>query len=357
MNIVEATKSYESWLGKITKLRRSELDRKHQIMRDNKFAFLRATYYRWAQIWVDVCPELARDPSVLAVGDLHVENFGTWRDIEGRLVWGINDFDEAFRLPFTNDLVRLATSAYMAIEEGELSIAPKAASTAILRGYSASLDGGGLPLTLVDTSTPLRDMVRDRLKTPERFWNKMAGFPALREPAPKEIKRMIQDSVPGEMELRYLNRVAGAGSLGKERFTAMGMWCGGYICREAKALTASACEWALNGKKGDGRINYEEILARAVRCPDPMIAVRGSWLLRRLSQDCFKLTLDHLPAKRNETDLLYSMGWETANIHLGSARAKDLAKNLSRKPSRWLHQAAKAMRDETERDWRRWVKG
>jgi len=36
---------------------------------------------------------------VLAVGDLHVENFGTWRDAEGRLIWGVNDFDEAWRLP------------------------------------------------------------------------------------------------------------------------------------------------------------------------------------------------------------------------------------------------------------------
>jgi uncharacterized protein (DUF2252 family) len=25
-----------------------------------------------------------------------VENFGAWRDVEGRLIWGINDFDEAW---------------------------------------------------------------------------------------------------------------------------------------------------------------------------------------------------------------------------------------------------------------------
>src|SRR5260370_32652719 len=47
---------------------------------------------------------------VLAVGDLHVENFGTWRDAEGRLTWGVNDFDEAYPLPYTIDLARLATS-------------------------------------------------------------------------------------------------------------------------------------------------------------------------------------------------------------------------------------------------------
>jgi hypothetical protein len=47
----------------------------------------------------------------MAVGDLHLENFGIWRDAEGRLVWGVNDFDEAHPMAFTNDLVRLAVSA------------------------------------------------------------------------------------------------------------------------------------------------------------------------------------------------------------------------------------------------------
>ncbi len=96
------------------KIVEKDLHFKHEQMRTGPFPFLRATYYRWAQIWADVCPEAAAAPGVLAVGDLHVENFGTWRDIEGRLIWGINDFDEAWRMPYTNDLVRLATSALLA---------------------------------------------------------------------------------------------------------------------------------------------------------------------------------------------------------------------------------------------------
>src|ERR1039458_5738131 len=40
---------------------------------------------------------LLRDaPKVLAVGDLHVGSFGTWRDTEGRLSWGVDDFDESY---------------------------------------------------------------------------------------------------------------------------------------------------------------------------------------------------------------------------------------------------------------------
>src|SRR6058998_3000919 len=106
-------------------------------MREDLFPFLRATYYRWAQLWPEVCADLASAPEVLSVGDLHVENFGTWRDAEGRLVWGVNDFDEACPLPYTNDLVRLATSAWLAIEADDLALGRGAACRVILEGYAA----------------------------------------------------------------------------------------------------------------------------------------------------------------------------------------------------------------------------
>jgi hypothetical protein len=41
-------------------------------------------------------------PRVLCVGDLHVGSFGTWRDAEGRLCWGVDDFDDAYPLIFPN---------------------------------------------------------------------------------------------------------------------------------------------------------------------------------------------------------------------------------------------------------------
>jgi uncharacterized protein (DUF2252 family) len=43
-------------------------------------------------------------------GDLHAENFGTYMDANGRLVFNVNDFDEAFVGPFTWDLQRFAAS-------------------------------------------------------------------------------------------------------------------------------------------------------------------------------------------------------------------------------------------------------
>ncbi|QXE37350.1 DUF2252 domain-containing protein [Streptomyces sp. GMY02] len=43
-------------------------------------------------------------------GDLHAENFGTYMDANGRLIFNVNDFDEAYIGPFTWDLKRLAAS-------------------------------------------------------------------------------------------------------------------------------------------------------------------------------------------------------------------------------------------------------
>ena len=138
MNCKEATESYETWLGEQTPIIKADLLLKHQQMSADVFSFMRATFYRWLELWKETCADLTNAPIVLAVGDLHVENFGTWRDQEGRLVWGVNDFDEAFDLPYTNDLVRLALSAHLAISANHLALRPADACEAILR---ATLEG------------------------------------------------------------------------------------------------------------------------------------------------------------------------------------------------------------------------
>jgi uncharacterized protein (DUF2252 family) len=86
---------------------------------------------------------LGSAPRVLSIGDLHIENFGTWRDKEGRLIWGVNDFDEAYPLPYTNDLVRLAASAEIADATNDLRIKPNEACEAILTGYTKAIKSAG----------------------------------------------------------------------------------------------------------------------------------------------------------------------------------------------------------------------
>src|ERR1700737_3774543 len=180
MNCKQATESYEAWLAKRTRIIEAYLVFKHQQMSTDIFSFMRATFYRWVELWAELCADLAKAPPVLAVGDLHVENFGTWRDLEGRLVWGINDFDEAFPLPYTNDLVRLAVSAHLAISSNPRAIRPADACEAILSGYGEGLKHGGRPLVLAERHKWLRSSVMGELRDPDKFWEKLSQLPTIK---------------------------------------------------------------------------------------------------------------------------------------------------------------------------------
>src|SRR5207245_10724338 len=117
------------------------------MMKVDLFAFFRGTYYRWTQLWRSaVSKTIPEAPRVLAVGDLHVDSFGTWRDVEGRLIWGVDDFDEAFPLPYTNDLVRLAASVKMVTESEQIDLKFRRACEVILESYERTVRDEGHPI-------------------------------------------------------------------------------------------------------------------------------------------------------------------------------------------------------------------
>jgi hypothetical protein len=276
---------------------------------------------------------------VLAVGDLHVENFGTWRDVEGRLIWGINDFDETWRMPYTNDLIRLATSALLA----QMQCDPKEGIETILEGYKACVDAGGKPFALAEHHHSLRQMATARLHEPERFWEKLHALPEIKEEPPAGARKALGRIMPDpDLKWRIVHRIAGLGSLGRQRYVALAEWRGGSIAREAKALAPSACVWAAD-VKGSASILYQEMLNSAVRCRDPFVRFQKRWIVRRLAPDCSRIELAALPAERDELRLLHAMGWETANIHLGTAKRKTLGADLTKRPKGWLYRAAKSM--------------
>ena len=368
MDIVRATAKYEDWLREHIPLLRVDLDRKHALMAAGEFPFLRATFYRWAQTWPRVSPKTAAAPEVLGVGDLHVENFGTWRDIEGRLIWGINDFDETCWLPYTCDLVRLAVSAYLAIAGEHLLVAPERASEAILEGYRAGLEQGGNAFALAEHHPALRRMAVERLKQPEEFYQKLNALPSCREKLPDSARKALWRMLPDrDLTCRVAHRVSGLGSLGRRRYVALTTWRGGTIAREAKELAPSAWLWARAQDKtpagkvdGTGHVAtkllYQEALDRSRRAPDPFVKMRGRWIVRRLAPDCSRIELASLPAKHDAVRLLHAMGFETANVHLGSVKARVILADLAKRPPGWLHEAALAMVRSVREDWNEWRK-
>ncbi len=347
MRIAKATARYEAWLARHLKLLEEDLTFKHEQMRSHPFPFLRATFYRWAQIWREVCGDAATAPEVLAVGDLHVENFGTWRDVEGRLIWGINDFDEAWTMPYTNDLIRLATSALMA----QMVCDAKEAVAAILKGYLDALEAGGRPFALAEHHSTLRMMAVARLHEPEQYWQKLHSLPEVEEEPPAGALKAIARMMPERgLHWHVVHRVAGLGSLGRQRYVALAEYRGGSVAREAKALAPSACVWAESGG-GSAPIHYQEILNRSVRCRDPFVSLQRRWIVRRLAPDCSRIELAALPKERDEVRLLQAMGWETANIHLGSVKARVLQNDLKKRPRGWLLAAARKMEKAVQADF------
>jgi uncharacterized protein (DUF2252 family) len=357
MDIQSATASYERWMRGYARVIESDLRSKHKQMKETTFGFLRGTFYRWAQLWPSACTDLSKAPKVLAVGDLHVNSFGTWRDAEGRLCWGVDDFDEAYPLPYTNDLVRLAASLKIVIDAGDISLKFKTGCDAILDGYVRSLRQGGQPVVLAEREQKLGRLGVDSFKPAANFWKKLNRLPAVRQILAKDLKRALEKTLPDKgVEYKVARREAGLGSLGQERFVAIGNWQGGCVAREAKLMIPSACSW-LNGEKARVQSWYEKAISSAVRSPDPFQFIEGSWLIRRLSPDSNPIDIQTLPKHSDEETLLSAMGAETANVHLGTKRqTKRILKDIRRRKPGWLQDAAVDMAKILEKEWNRYRK-
>jgi uncharacterized protein (DUF2252 family) len=347
----QSTEDYEAWLATKLNIVPEDLELKHTRMREALFPFFRATFYRWAQLWPEICGDLNGAAEVLAVGDLHVENFGTWRDAEGRLVWGINDFDEVDTMPYTVDLVRLAASAHLAIDAGHLNISHGEACLSIVKGYRESLEAGGGPWVPSGKHAWLSELVAFR--DPVAFWKKLHDLQDIKESVPKVARRGLERTLPEEVDYRVAHRIAGLGSLGRQRFVALGEHAGGFICREAKALAPSAWWWSL-GAKGRESIHYQQALSKAIRDADPFVRVKNGWIVRRLAPDCTRVELASVPKEKEKSRLLRAMGWETANLHLGSEKTRAILADLSQRDPGWLHHAAALMVKATTADWHEW---
>ena len=360
MDIVEATRRFEAWLQRRITVVESDLDYKHEQMRADPFLCFRATYYRWAQLWLKHCPRLARTPEVIAVGDLHIENFGTWRDAEGRLVWGVNDFDEAHPMAFTNDLVRVAVSALLAAESSHgFKLKPREIFSQLTDGYRTQIERGGPPFVLMEFHPKLRKMALQDLRQPAAFWGRVEEktVPLKCDP-PESVCKALAKILPdgAKPEYRLLKTPKGLGSLGRRRYLAFVDWQGGKMAREAKSVVASANLWAMGKGQRAGKGNpwLQKTVCSAVRCEDPYYQVRRGWLVRRLGPDCSRIDIDQIVHHEDLAELLHCMGQETANIHLGTAKGrKRIRESLQHLPSDWLETAAHLMLKLSLKDWNR----
>jgi hypothetical protein len=320
----------------------ADLVEKHEKMHRDAFLFLRATCFRWAANAAALCPDLAHAHCVPSVGDAHAGNFGLWSDAQGRLVWGVNDYDEAAMLPWPFDLVRLAASLVLASDGKH---AGKIADQ-ILGGYTKKLLEP-CAFVLVRDHLWLRDAFTATDGERKDFWQKREeAVPALCDPASFEAP-LIEALGPAG-DIRITRRSAGAGSLGRPRFVALGSVGGGPVAAEIKAMLPSV--WLAGRMPGLA----ERAAHGTYRSPDPSLHYGETHVVRRLAPNNSKLDFEKINAARRGK-LFAAMGAELASIHVADGGALAVKTELEAMKSGWLKHAAKQVAAWTHDEWKEYA--
>ncbi len=115
---------------------------KYRKMAASPFGYFRGTNH----LFHSDCPRqawLERMPAVWLNGDLHLENFGTYRGDNRLVYFDVGDFDDGCLGPAGRDLLRFLVGLNLAA--GEIGISPRrqaGLAKAFLSAYRAALSGG-----------------------------------------------------------------------------------------------------------------------------------------------------------------------------------------------------------------------
>lgn len=114
---------------------------KYRLMEENAFRFFRGTCHLFYEDLAGA--NFPGGPLGWICGDLHLENFGSYRSDNNQVYFDLNDFDEAILAPVTWEVVRLVTSIFVGFES--LGIEERRAekmAKLFLKSYARTLTGG-----------------------------------------------------------------------------------------------------------------------------------------------------------------------------------------------------------------------
>lgn len=202
-------------------------------MAESPFAFLRGTPRLFYEDWPKRDP-LHRAPKAWLCGDLHLENFGTYRADNGLTYFDINDFDEASRGPITWDLARFAVSAVLESRRRGFPISrQRTMLTHLIDAYALQLAGGKARWIERETATGLIRELFDHL-APKRRADLLAkrtrgsrlridGEKALvlLDGQMRALEKFAASQLEGFRLLDAARRIAGNSSLGWPRFVLL----------------------------------------------------------------------------------------------------------------------------------------
>jgi len=215
---------------------------KYKFMRENLFRFYRGTCHLFYE---DLAKGglLSPSPRGWICGDLHLENFGSFRGGNELVYFDLNDFDEAVLAPLSWELARIVTSIYIGFES--LGIEERKAEKMVslyLKTYADTLRCGKPDYIEPTTSEGivkdfLRAASRKRQKdilTKRTVLSKRERKILLNNPKHLRIKDDLRNDLLAHLDtwlkhdekspynykaIDVIFRVAGTGSVGLNRFT------------------------------------------------------------------------------------------------------------------------------------------
>ena len=336
---------------------------KYQKMRSSQFGFLRATCH----LFYDHLPRsglFKSAPLTWICGDLHLENFGSYKGNNRLAYFDLNDFDEAALAPASWELVRMLTSLLVGAESLSIRRSEAHALCVIfLNSYASTLAGGKAYWIEGETAqgmirhllTELTNRKRvDFLKTRTLMKDKkrvlrVEGKRAL--PASDEQRKSVTEfmarfaktqSQPEFFKvLDVARRVAGTGSLGVDRYAILvygkGSPDGHYLLDLKRALESSVAHHlpVLQPKwRSEARRVVEvqhRMQAVSVALLQPVRFDGGSYVLRELQPLGDRVSLDRTHQTLEQLEIVVkNMGQMLAWAQLrsagrqGSAIADDL---------------------------------
>ena len=213
---------------------------KYKAMAVNAFYFFRGTCHLFYED-LYAADTLPSSPVTWVCGDLHIENFGSFKGNNKQVYFDLNDFDEALMAPSAWEIARMVTSILIAFDSLKIK-EDEALKTAqmFLNSYASTLKNGksismdprtadGMVQTLLTTveKRKQKELLKKGTQGKKGNLTLMANarhFP-IDEPLKNELIGFISDVTKGGNYGPYdykaqdcIFRLAGTGSVGVKRY-------------------------------------------------------------------------------------------------------------------------------------------
>jgi uncharacterized protein (DUF2252 family) len=179
---------------------------KYRKMRSGSYPFYRATCHLFYEDWAANAPDIDPAPTTWICGDLHLENFGSFKGDDRQVYFGLNDFDETVLAPCTWELIRFLGSIFVAthtlgIDDDEA----RHLCDRYLKAYTDALESGKSRTVHAVTA---EGMIKDLLKKLEQrkrkdFLDRYTRSKGGKRQVSTESKRFV--SIPAERRSQIEN--------------------------------------------------------------------------------------------------------------------------------------------------------